>query len=161
MSASVIFLLVVPGVLSTRKTTTKTGNRTYEAFRGHIGGSKTTGSLVGVDNQPRGAILVIIELVELSFLSTRTTPPFHPPIFFFCLRRPQLDNSRKTREIETYDLVETLSSTETSRASTNDENVNGTENQWLAVWKLRCRGGMNLEHTCRGGSFCLVGGPGS
>jgi hypothetical protein len=30
---------------------------TYEAFRGDIGGSKTTGGLVAVDNHPRGAVL--------------------------------------------------------------------------------------------------------
>lgn len=30
---------------------------TYEAFGGNIGRGKTTGGLVGVDNQPRGAVL--------------------------------------------------------------------------------------------------------
>jgi hypothetical protein len=30
---------------------------TYEAFRGHISGGKTTRGLVGVDNQPRGVVL--------------------------------------------------------------------------------------------------------
>lgn len=30
---------------------------THEALRGHVGGSKTTGSLVGVDDQPRRTIL--------------------------------------------------------------------------------------------------------
>lgn len=30
---------------------------TYETFGGHIGGSQTTGSLVAVNDQPRGAVL--------------------------------------------------------------------------------------------------------
>lgn len=31
--------------------------KTYESFGGHVRGGKTTGSLVGINNQPRGAIL--------------------------------------------------------------------------------------------------------
>lgn len=43
---------------------------TYEAFGGHIGGSKTTGGLVAVNDQPRGAILHP-RIVQLAFIRVK------------------------------------------------------------------------------------------
>lgn len=40
-----------------------------------------------------------------------------------------LDERDRKEKKETYDLVETLSGTQTSRASANDEDVNGTEEE--------------------------------
>lgn len=67
---------------------------TYEALGGGVGRGKTTRSLVGVDNQPRGAVL-----------------------------KKSAGQGRGGVAGGAYDVVETLSSTETSRSSANDENV--------------------------------------
>ena len=56
---------------------------TYEAFRGHIGRSETTGSLVGVDNQPGRAVLRTNELVR--FFALPLHQSFPPSPFFFSL----------------------------------------------------------------------------
>lgn len=59
--------------------------------------------------------------------------PLLTPYFFFLSWRGRGYTAEFTTG-KTYDLVETLSSTQTGRASTNDENVNSTEDK-ESVWR--------------------------
>ena len=73
---------------------------TYETLRSHVSASKTTGLGVGVDNEPRRAILG-----DKSVLATWETSP------------------RDELAVSTHDLVQTLGGTETSRSHANDKDI--------------------------------------
>lgn len=86
---------------------------TYESFRGHISRGETTGSLVGINNQPRGAVL-------------------EEPLIILWV------HAQGFKKETPYDLIQTLRSTQTSWACTNDENINGTgAKQSVSSWPAR------------------------
>jgi hypothetical protein len=69
----------------------------------------------------------------------------------------------QSSDCASYNLVETLRGTQASRAGANDEDVNGTRVERVSAFPGKTYPPEYREGipTCLGGSFCLVGYPGS
>jgi hypothetical protein len=85
--------------------------RAYKAFRSHVGRGQTSRRLVGIDNQPRGAVLEC-----------------------------GLANEQEFETRAAYDLVQSLRSSKSRRTGSDDEHID-TAVESFSTWIVGRSGG--------------------